>query len=180
MTPAELAAHLLSGPGVDGLTLSGGEPMAQAAGLAETVRLAKAAAGDLTVICYTGYRLAALTSQRPPGRGVAELLAQVDVLIDAPYVARLDDGRGLRGSSNQRVHHLTGRLRGHPFETAERAVELRIGRSEALMVGLPPPGMLADLDDVTRRLADAGLVTTMRQPPGDPTGRNVDERKEAI
>ena len=35
LTPVQLAARLLVDPNVDGLTFSGGEPMAQAAGLAE-------------------------------------------------------------------------------------------------------------------------------------------------
>jgi anaerobic ribonucleoside-triphosphate reductase activating protein len=161
LDPAELADHLLSRPGIDGLTLSGGEPMSQAAGLAATVRLARKAR-DLTVICYTGYRLRALTRRQSPSPDVAALLAQVDVLIDGPYVARLDDGRGIRGSSNQCVHHLTNRLRNYPFETAARATELRIGGTEAFLVGVPPPGLLPTLDHVTQDLQHAGLVISPR------------------
>jgi anaerobic ribonucleoside-triphosphate reductase activating protein len=162
MYPEDLAGHLLSDPAVDGLTLSGGEPMAQAAGLAETVRLARSVQ-DLTVICFTGYRLNQLTGGRPQLDGVAGLLAQVDVLVDGPYVAGLDNGQGLRGSTNQRVHHLTGRLSGYPFETAPRTAELRIGPAEALMVGVPPRGLLRALDHVTQELQDAGLVTDRSQ-----------------
>ena len=158
MDPEDLAGHLLSHPGIDGLTLSGGEPMSQAAGLAETVRLARTVR-DLTVICYTGYRLEKLTGRRPPSRDVAALLAQVDVLIDGQYAAGLDDGQGLRGSTNQRVRHLTGRLAGYPFETVPRSAELRIGATEALLVGVPPPGLLTALDHATQQLQDAGLVT---------------------
>lgn len=160
MDPEDLAGHLLSHPGVDGLTLSGGEPMSQAAGLAETVRLARTVR-DLTVICYTGYQLNRLI-RRQPSEGVPALLAQVDVLIDRPYVASLDDGLGLRGSTNQRVHHLTDRLVGHPFETAPRTAEFRIGATEALMVGVPPPGLLLTLDNITQQLQDAGLVMGRR------------------
>jgi anaerobic ribonucleoside-triphosphate reductase activating protein len=161
MDPEDLAGHLLSHPEVDGLTLSGGEPMSQAAGLAEMVRLARSVR-DLTVICYTGYRLNKLTAPRRPPEGVSSLLAQVDVLIDGPYVARLDDGLGLRGSTNQRVHHLTDRLAGYPFEKAPRTAELRISATEGLMVGVPPPGLLLALDTVTQQLQDAGLVTGCR------------------
>jgi anaerobic ribonucleoside-triphosphate reductase activating protein len=159
MDSEDLAGHLLSHPEVDGLTLSGGEPMAQAAGLAETVRLARTVR-DITVICFTGYRLDQLTGRRQQAKGVVDLLAQVDVLIDGPYVAALDNGQGLRGSTNQRVHHLTGRLSSYPFETAPRAAELRIGPAEALMVGVPPPGLLRALDHVTQQLQNAGLVTS--------------------
>lgn len=141
--------------------------MSQAAGLAETVRLARTVR-DVTVICYTGYPLERLIGRRAPLPGVAALLARIDVLIDGPYMAGLDDGRGLRGSTNQRVHHLTGRLSGYPFETSPREVELRIGTTEALLVGVPPPGLLTVLDHATQQLEDAGLVTG--RGPAQPIG----------
>ena len=106
--PADLAAELLSHPGVCGFTFSGGEPMSQAAGLAQVISVARQQR-DLTLICFTGYRLAELRA-RPPGPGVTDLLAQTDVLIDGRYVAAYNDGRGLRGSTNQRIHFLTGRV----------------------------------------------------------------------
>lgn len=104
VAPGELAAELLADARVTGLTLSGGEPMAQAAALAETVARARAER-DLSVLCFTGYRLERLRRD-PPDPGVARLLACVDVLVDGQYVAELNDGRGLRGSRNQRVHRL--------------------------------------------------------------------------
>ena len=117
--PADLAAELLAHPGVTGITFSGGEPMAQAAGLAEVIAIARRER-DLTLICFTGYRLAEL-KDRPPGPGVAELLAQTDVLIDGRYVAARNDGHGLRGSSNQQVHMLTGPARARGRRTRARA-----------------------------------------------------------
>ncbi|MCM2430832.1 4Fe-4S single cluster domain-containing protein [Streptomyces sp. RKAG337] len=145
-TPWELAAELLADPRVTGLTFSGGEPMEQAAGLAEVVRLAREVR-DVSLICFTGYRLPALRA-RPPSPGVPDLLAAVDVLIDGRYVAALDDGRGLRGSSNQRVHHLTGRLagQGYDFGDRPRTAEIAVTGREALLIGVPPPGLLAAFD----------------------------------
>ena len=135
--PADLAAELLADPGVTGLTFSGGEPMAQAAGLAAVIEIARRQR-DLTLICFTGYRLAELRD-RPPGPGVAELLAQTDVLIDGRYVAASNDGRGLRGSSNQQVHMLTGRLADAAAELAggPRRTEIRLRDRSALLVGVP-------------------------------------------
>lgn len=138
MTPDELAAALLSDPRVTGLTFSGGEPMAQAAGLAATVRAVRAVK-DVTLICFTGFRLGELT-----GRPAAEeLLAEVDVLIDGRYVAVRDDDRGLRGSDNQQVHHLTERLRGHDFTGGSRRAEIHVKDREALLVGVPPSSLTA-------------------------------------
>lgn len=62
--PDELAAELLADPQVTGFTLSGGEPMSQAAGLARLVRRARLLR-DISVVCFTGYRLERLRT-RPP------------------------------------------------------------------------------------------------------------------
>jgi anaerobic ribonucleoside-triphosphate reductase activating protein len=153
--PADLAAELLAEPAVTGFTFSGGEPMSQAAGLAQVIAIARQQR-DLTLICFTGYRLAELRA-RPPGPGVAGLLAQVDVLIDGRYVASLNDGRGMRGSANQRVHFLTERLRhAEPELTAgQRRAEIRIRDRSALLVGVPGPGVADAFDLAVKTAADA-------------------------
>lgn len=112
--------------------------MSQAAGLARLVRRARQIR-DVSVVCFTGHRLERLRT-RPPSPDVPGLLAAVDVLIDGTYVAALNDGRGLRGSSNQRVHHLTPRLvdSGYDFEGRARDVEIAVDGREALLIGVPP------------------------------------------
>jgi anaerobic ribonucleoside-triphosphate reductase activating protein len=139
--PAELAAELLSHPLVTGFTFSGGEPMSQAAGLAEVIAIARRQR-DLTLICFTGYRLTELRA-RPPNPGVARLLAQTDVLIDGRYVAARNDGRGLRGSDNQQIHTLTGRLADAAAELARgrRRAEIRLSGRSAVLVGVPARGV---------------------------------------
>jgi anaerobic ribonucleoside-triphosphate reductase activating protein len=129
---------------ISGLTFSGGEPMAQAAGLAALARLARRTK-DLDLICFTGYRYEHLLRQ-PPNRGVAELLAQVDVLIDGPFIQHLADSQGLRGSSNQRIIHLTPRLQNYELETQQRRIELTISRGELAFIGIPTPGVLSALE----------------------------------
>lgn len=118
--PEDLMTELLADPRVTGLTFSGGEPMLQAAGLARLARLARMQR-DLSIICYTGFQKTGL-EHNPPGPGVFELLDQVDVLIDGPYIARLSDHHGLRGSLNQKIHYLTGRLKCTDIETPMRRV----------------------------------------------------------
>jgi anaerobic ribonucleoside-triphosphate reductase activating protein len=137
MLPAELAEELLANPAVTGFTFSGGEPMSQAMGLTEVITIARRQR-DLTLICFTGYRLAELRT-RPPAPGIAGLLGQVDVLIDGRYVAARNDGRGMRGSSNQQIHMLTDRLAYAAAELAvgQRRTEIRLRHSSALLVGVP-------------------------------------------
>jgi anaerobic ribonucleoside-triphosphate reductase activating protein len=158
VAPADLAAELLADPHVTGFTFSGGEPMSQAAGLAQLIMIARRQR-DLTLICFTGYRLAELRA-RPPGPGVEDLLAQVDVLIDGRYVAARNDGRGLRGSANQRIHFLTDRLKHAEPELADgqRRTEIRIRDRSALLVGVPGPGV-SDAFDLA-------MATAARRAPG--------------
>ena len=151
LTARALADRLLADPEVAGFTFSGGEPMEQAAGLADTIALARRER-DLSLICFTGYRLERLRD-RPPNDGVARLLAEVDVLIDGRYVRRRDDDRGLRGSSNQRVHHLTDRLTGSGFDFEGRArdIEIRLLSDSIQLVGLPNRATASALDSIMSR-----------------------------
>ena len=105
MSIQALAAEIaLSKP--DGITISGGEPFLQASALAEMlVCMKEAFSFDPGVIVYTGYCIEEL--KEVPGADA--LLAQTDLLIDGPYIQELDDGRSLRGSSNQRIIPLTDR-----------------------------------------------------------------------
>lgn len=136
---------------ITGITFSGGEPMEQAAGLAALARLARRKK-DLDLICFTGYRYERLL-KNPPNNGVSELLAEVDVLIDGPFIQALNDSIGLRGSSNQRIIHLTSRLQEHDFESHTRNVEITVTDGELAFVGIPTPGILSAM----RRANDANL-----------------------
>ena len=142
----ELADELLADPDVTGLTFSGGEPMAQAGALAQVIAAARRQR-EVTLICFTGFRLAELLA-RPPDPGVPGLLAQTDVLIDGRYVAARNDDLGLRGSSNQQIHHLTGRLAGFAAELAggRRRSEIRLTARSAFLVGVPEAAVAAAFD----------------------------------
>ncbi len=96
----EVIALLGQNPLVRGVTLSGGEPMMQAAPLCEIARAAKEK--GLGVWCYTGYTLEALLAEANPDR--MHLLHEVDVLVDGPYIAHERSLElSFRGSRNQRL-----------------------------------------------------------------------------
>jgi anaerobic ribonucleoside-triphosphate reductase activating protein len=145
MTPEQILARL-DLEGISGMTFSGGEPMSQAGGLAALARLARQRK-DLDLICFTGYRHERLLKD-PPNAGVAELLAEVDVLIDGPFVQSLHDSMGLRGSSNQRVIHLTPRLKDYDLESTPRKIEVSVADGELAFIGIPTPGILAALERI--------------------------------
>ena len=115
--------------------------MEQAAGLAALARLARQKK-DLDLICFTGYRYERLL-KNPPNAGVSALLREVDVLIDGPFIQSLNDSVGLRGSSNQRIIHLTSTLRGYDLESGARKVEITVTDGELAFIGIPTPGILS-------------------------------------
>ena len=104
--------------------------MLQAEGLTAVARLARQKR-DVNIICFTGYRLESLV-QEPPTKWVYPLLEQVDVLVDGPYIHSQNDGLGLRGSRNQRIIHLTSRLRHYHLENWARVLVIVVQSLGAL------------------------------------------------
>lgn len=99
----ELLAHI-EAEGFD-VTLTGGDPMFQAAALLPLVRGIKEL--GLNLWCYTGYTYEKL--QRMPD--CAALLQYIDTLVDGPFVESLRDPElRFRGSSNQRILNLKNGL----------------------------------------------------------------------
>ena len=100
-TVDEVAKACKANPLLDGITLSGGEPMEQPAPLIELVDIAHEA--GLNVWCYTGYTFEQLLDDKPSAEA-HELLHHVDVLVDGPYVeAQRSLELKWRGSANQRI-----------------------------------------------------------------------------
>ena len=104
--PAAALAWEIALSGAEGLTISGGEPFLQAGALGRMVESIRRRR-DMGIIVYTGF----LYEQLLEMDGAKALLSQTDLMIDGPYMRELDDGRSLRGSSNQRILPLTERYR---------------------------------------------------------------------
>lgn len=98
-----LAERVLANPRNQGVTFSGGEPFWQAPALALLARRLKA--HGLNVMAFTGFTLEHLRSDYAPA-GSQDLLDQLDILIDGPYVESLavNSPNSPVSSSNQRVH----------------------------------------------------------------------------
>lgn len=101
-----LAYDIASRSNIDGVTVSGGEPFLQAKEVGKLLKLVLRERPEMTVIVYTGFRHEELDAV-PDAEAI---LRQVDVLIDGEYMESLNDGVGIRGSSNQRIIPLTHRL----------------------------------------------------------------------
>ena len=135
--PVRLADYVLSIPGTEGLTVSGGEPMLQAGALSELFTYLRQRC-DLSIICYTGFTLEDLQTKSDPA--INQVLRLIDVLIDGQYIHELNDNKGWRGSSNQVIHFLTPRHLPEVslFTERQRDVEIHLRNASALMVGVPP------------------------------------------
>ena len=87
---------------IKGITLSGGEPFAQAAAL--TVLADKAREIGLNVFCYTGYTFEYLYEHFADRPEYKELLERCDWLVDGPFVEEeMSLMLHFRGSRNQRI-----------------------------------------------------------------------------
>ena len=91
---------------LDGITLTGGEPFAQADALSALIDKVLAYRPEWSIFAYSGFRFAKLQRMDEATIG---LLGRIDVLIDGPYLRESPSIHPLVGSSNQEVHYLTAR-----------------------------------------------------------------------
>jgi anaerobic ribonucleoside-triphosphate reductase activating protein len=123
--------------GIEGITLLGGEPLAQARGaaaLADAVHVL-----GLSVMVFTGYTLA--ESQNLTDPAVNELLACTDILVAGRYLRdQPETTRRWIGSANQQVHFLSDRYRpDDPRWLQPNTLELRLQGTEVTINGFPAP-----------------------------------------
>lgn len=164
-------------PEAPAITISGGEPFAQAEALAYLVACLKAYPAH--VICYTGYVLEDLLVMAEAMPEIGRALAFIDVLVDGPYERALDSPwMQYRGSSNQRVIDMAATLRkDEGRRTKDEGWNLRAWRG-ATFPGEAPPvlldwdtpelvidsqGMVLGAEPVVAMFAEAGVVGPARR-----------------
>jgi anaerobic ribonucleoside-triphosphate reductase activating protein len=129
---AEIAAQLAAAGAIEGLSLSGGEPLQQPEAAAALLDAAREL--GLSTLAFSGYTLAEIRDLA----GGPAVLARLDVLIDGRYRSGERLATGLRGSANQRIHLLTPRYTLADVE-ATPVAEIRISRGgEVVLTGVDP------------------------------------------
>jgi len=105
----EMVEGVYSRHAVDGITITGGDPLEQLDELLELVKRLKALCEDILV--YTGFTIKELKQKLSPEQ-MAELMENVGVLIDGKYIHALNHSTAaLRGSVNQKLFFFDEKLR---------------------------------------------------------------------
>ena len=100
-TTEEIISEITLEKYIDGITLSGGDPLLQSQAAKEIAMAAKKR--DINVWCYTGFTYEQIIHGEA-GKEAIELLHYVDTLVDGPFVlSKKSDSCKFRGSSNQRL-----------------------------------------------------------------------------
>ena len=122
------------------MTYLGGEPFAQAEALRTLSRQLRGA--GLSTMCFSGHTLRHLRSSRR--EDWAGLLAELDLLVDGPYIERLrQTDRRWIGSSNQQVNFLTDRYSN--WDEGENTIEIHVINGQIQVNGFPDQDLLSAL-----------------------------------
>lgn len=141
------------GLGIDGITVSGGEPFEQPRALTGLLKALDAWRQQLALpfdmLCYSGFTLASVSRRH------ADILALLDVLIPEPYVAGRGPRGPWRGSNNQPLVPLTPLGRERYGDLAQFAddrprIQVSIEHGAAWFIGIPNPGDMDRLEDRAR------------------------------
>lgn len=153
---SELVDWILNQASIEGITLSGGEPMLQAEALSnliDRIRTEK----NLGVMCYTGFRLEHLQKQGTASQKA--LLTKIDLLIDGVYVENLQDDLLWRGSSNQRILLLSSRYREFLEVQSDRSAGLEFFVTETGEVGFSGvPAQLNFRQEFESRMSNRSVI----------------------
>jgi len=134
---------------LDGITFSGGEPMAQAEVLASLARMIHAE--GMNVVTFTGYDWPLLVYVLS-GHPMHDLLDETDLLIAGPYIQeeRLK-GSDMRGSGNQEIVYLTDRIA--PREKASTQAEIIVDENGQIsLTGYPDEELLGEISRIPENL----------------------------
>jgi len=135
-----------------GVTITGGEPFDQGAGLEAIVARIHEEWPEADILVYSGYSLTRLQTDHP------EILSLIDAVMTGPYVERRETELIWRGSANQELTLLSDRV-ADLYQNAESSClpRLQVGVDDdaVWIAGIPRRG---DLDRIRQAAEIKGLV----------------------
>lgn len=130
---------------IEGITISGGEPFLQINALYSILKNLRETT-KLGVIIYTGYTMEQLHTMQDI-KVDSILTGYADLIIDGEYIDELNDGKSLKGSSNQKLNFITERYKKFLpiYEEKKRNIEIYATSRDLFIVGVPEKGKLEEL-----------------------------------
>ena len=144
-TLMKLIEHICMAQQVDGFTLTGGDPFAQADAL--KLLLPELSKFSDDILFYTGFDYDEVLLKHP------EIVSQIGVLIDGKYIQERNNGAVLRGSDNQRIIVLKDRLSNkyrNYLATAKYEIQNFTALDGVISVGIHRPGYEDQVDTLLR------------------------------
>jgi anaerobic ribonucleoside-triphosphate reductase activating protein len=158
MPTQEVIRDILNTPGIEGITIIGGEPFWHAQELQHVARACQEA--GLGVMVFTGLTLSYIEKTAKPEW--LNFLSSIDLLIDGPYIqSRRITNRRWIGSSNQQIRFLSTRYNhlkgpdGWALEDDCNTIEIRMTGTEISINGWP------DFDII--ELAKKSITTSKKE-----------------
>lgn len=139
---------------IEGITISGGEVFLQIDALYELLKIVRSKS-NLGIIIYTGFYIKELEAMGNPK--VDEILnGLADIIIDGPYIEELNDGKSLKGSSNQTVNFITDRYLKYSdmYNSDNRNAELYVNEKDLFFVGIPDKKTLESWGKISDTLGE--------------------------
>ncbi len=118
---------------LEGLTISGGEPVLQHRALAPLLEQIRTKT-NLSVLVFSGYDWEEIQGFK----GIDPFLAQIDVLIAGRYDASRRVAQGLIGSSNKTAHFITNRYNQKDLDEIPQAEIILSPDGEIILSGIDP------------------------------------------
>jgi anaerobic ribonucleoside-triphosphate reductase activating protein len=147
----------------EAITISGGEPFDQAAGLFDLLKRLKARKNTANVLVYSGYELEQLDAYPELRAGL------IDALITDPYIREEGQTKHLRGSDNQRLHFLTELGEAvfsqcdRPLSDSDKSLDVMFDDEGTVwLVGIPRKG---DMPRLAALLREGGHVAHITEAP---------------
>lgn len=119
---------------IEGITLSGGEPLLQWRILIPFLQEIKKM--ELSVICFSGYTWEEINCAK-----FKLVLPLIDILVSGPFMQKEKGNLPLRGSNNQEIHFLTNRYDNSDIK--EQSTEILIDTDGKITItGFPSKDIL--------------------------------------
>ncbi|MHA1766536.1 MAG: 4Fe-4S single cluster domain-containing protein [Promethearchaeota archaeon] len=137
-TPKQLVEVILKNKKIEGITLSGGEPLLQYPALLDFLKLIKKT--RLTVVCFTGFYFNQIKNSK-----MKDILNYIDIIIAGSYIEDLKTNfNSLISSSNQELIFLSDKYSYKDIKD-EQLIEIFIDDKEIQITGFPSKKFLKEV-----------------------------------